>query len=695
MQSQPTISIVTITLNSGNLLRRCIESVLSQKYPHIEHIVVDGISSDNTLEIIRSHPHIRWLSERNYGEAHALNKAIGLARGEIVCFLNGDDYLSPGALTLVADTFTSDTSCKALYGNTTLMDAEGNMVSQHQPSSQTSLKGLLRWWQKTSTPHRSSVFVSRQLLNEVGSLNEDLSVSSEWDLWLRCATRTSFTYVNQTLSCATQNPESNPLNTHPEWTHTQWHVFSNHAPLLSFGDRTDLWEEYYEARLQDSRNEDGNEPTYYPESEEALLALVRTISKQPKPLAALARYFPDKNSLDSVAQQLLERGLQFQNANLIAVSDSYIRSSRPHGEKTIVLDGVFFERARSGVYRMWACLLKEWSLTPFARRIVVLDRSGHAPRFPGIRYRLVPRTDTSDLEHETAMLSAICEQENAGLFVSTYYTSVENIPSVMPMYDMIPEKTGMDLSEPDWVAKHLAIKRASGFCCISESARSDLLERFPEIPVKDTAITYCGLDHTMFKRASTEEIEQVRHRYGLTKPYFMLVGGRKGYKNAEMFLEAMKLLPTQHEYQVLVTGSTTNEGLSPESVKCEIVAGMLRDEDLCAAYSGAVALVYPSKYEGFGLPIVEAMACECPVISSPWSSMPEVGGAAVLYAHDPASLSEALLEVQKPTVRTMLIPAGKEQALKFRWDIAAAQTQEVFERVLTASASSRSSQARG
>ena len=75
--------------------------------------------------------------------------------------------------------------------------------------------------------------------------------------------------------------------------------------------------------------------------------------------------------------------------------------------------------------------------------------------------------------------------------------------------------------------------------------------------------------------------------------------------------------------------------------------------------------------------------------------MPEVGGAAVLYAHDPASLSEALLEIQKPTVRAMLIPAGKEQALKFRWDIAAAQTQEVFERVLNASASSRSSQARG
>jgi glycosyltransferase involved in cell wall biosynthesis len=75
--------------------------------------------------------------------------------------------------------------------------------------------------------------------------------------------------------------------------------------------------------------------------------------------------------------------------------------------------------------------------------------------------------------------------------------------------------------------------------------------------------------------------------------------------------------------------------------------------------------------------------------------MPEVGGAAVLYAHDPASLSQALLEVQKPTVRAMLISAGKEQALKFRWDIAASQTQEVFERVLSGSAAARTSQARG
>jgi glycosyltransferase involved in cell wall biosynthesis len=695
MQSQPTISIVTTSMNCGHLLRRCIESVISQEYPNIEHIVVDGISSDNTLDVIRSFPHIRWLSERNYGESQALNKAIRLARGEIVCFLNADALLSPGALALVANTFRSNPSCKLLYGNTSIIDVEGKVISEHRPPSQTSLKSLLRWWQENSTPHRASVFISRSFLNEVGPVNEDLPSSSEWDLWLRCAARCSFSYVNQVLSCATQTFENRSPTHHAEWTHGRWQVFSEHLSLVSSSDRTDLWEEYYEARLTESANERCDNPTRYPESDEALLALVRIIAKQAKPLAVLAQYFPEENVLAGVTQQLLEKGLQFQNANLIAVPDSYIRSRRPQGEKTIVLDGVFFERARSGVYRMWACLLKEWSLTPFAQRLVVLDRSGCAPRFPGIRYRILPRTDTSNLEHETAMLSAICEQENAGLFVSTYYTSVESIPSVMPMYDMIPEKTGMDLSEPDWVAKHLAIKLASGFCCISESARADLLELFPAINPKAAVVTYCGLDHAMFKRASPEEIERVRLRYGLTKPYFMLVGGRKGYKNAEMFLEAMKLLPTQDEYQVLVTGSTTNESLSPETVRCEIIAGMLRDEDLCAAYSGAVALVYPSKYEGFGLPIVEAMACECPVISSPWSSMPEVGGAAVLYAHDPASLSQALLEVQKPTVRAMLISAGKEQALKFRWDIAASQTQEVFERVLSGSAAARTSQARG
>jgi glycosyltransferase involved in cell wall biosynthesis len=388
--------------------------------------------------------------------------------------------------------------------------------------------------------------------------------------------------------------------------------------------------------------------------------------------------------LEAVAQLLAARGLRFDGARLIPGPDAGVRSSQPAIRQSIVIDGIFFERGRTGIFRVWDALLKDWSTKPFAERLVVLDRSGHAPRYPGIRYRLMPRADTTRNEDESVMLQAICKEEDAALFISTYYTSVEGVPSIMPVYDMIPEKTGMDLTSADWKAKHLAIQRAAAFFCISHSTRSDLLELFPDINPASSVVTHCGIDREMFKPAPAEEILKVCQRYNLDKPYFVLVGGKAGYKNATMFFEAMKKLPSQHGFKVLVTGSFHESELNGLRTGCEIVIARLSNEELCAAYSGALALVYPSKYEGFGLPVLEAMACGCPVITTRYSSLPEVGGAAVMYASDAPSLADAMIEVQKPTTRAMLQGAGFEQAGKFRWDTMAAQVQDVCEQVIRA-----------
>jgi glycosyltransferase involved in cell wall biosynthesis len=96
---------------------------------------------------------------------------------------------------------------------------------------------------------------------------------------------------------------------------------------------------------------------------------------------------------------------------------------------------------------------------------------------------------------------------------------------------------------------------------------------------------------------------------------------------------------------------------------------LLNDDELQAAYSGAIALAYPSRYEGFGLPVLEAMACSCPAITCRNSSIPEVGGEAVVYV-DPDSVEQmhqALLEVQQPAVRQRLVALGLAQAQQFSW----------------------------
>jgi hypothetical protein len=453
---------------------------------------------------------------------------------------------------------------------------------------------------------------------------------------------------------------------------------------LTFDERVDFWGDYYIGRLSGLNGHNHLENPRFPDSEEALLGVVRAITLHKRALGILRYLFPEEQALVAVAELLAARGLYFEEAELISVPDRELSVRRSNPEKSIVIDGIFFERGRTGIFRMWDSILKEWSTTPFARRIVVLDRSGHAPRHPGIQYRVVPRADTTNLKGEQKLLETICEQENAALFVSTYYTSVETVPSVMPVYDMIPEKTGFDLMEPDWVAKHLAVKRASAFCCISHSTRNDLLEVFPDINPSCAVVTHCGVDRQRFKPAPVSEVMALSQRLDLDRPYFMLVGSRAGYKNAPMFFEAMKTIPTQHGFKVLVTGSFSESELNGLKTGCDIVVATLTNDELNAAYTGALALVYPSKYEGFGLPILEAMACGCPVITTPWTSLPEVGGSSVMYVNDARSLANAMVEIQRPGTREMLIAAGYEQIEKFRWDTMAGQIQDVCEQVIRA-----------
>jgi glycosyltransferase involved in cell wall biosynthesis len=362
-------------------------------------------------------------------------------------------------------------------------------------------------------------------------------------------------------------------------------------------------------------------------------------------------------------------------------------ASPPAGK--ILIDGVFFQLYNTGIARLWQSLLEEWSQDSFRDNIVVLDRDGTCPKIPGMSYREIPKFDKQNLEADRVLLQTICDQEEADLFISTYYTTTISTPSVFMGYDMIPEVLGQeqDLLQPMWQSKHRAIRQAVGHITISQNTANDLQRCFPEIEATNITAILCGVSEA-FKPADDFELMKFRTRYTIFKPYFMLVGARKGYKNAELFLEGLSNLFSRQGFDVICTGGTAPSfSAQARTIVPDVVFHplFLSDEELRAAYSGAIALVYPSKYEGFGLPVVEAMKCGCPVITCPNASIPEVGGDAVIYIDDQDvnAMSEALLEVQKPLLRQQLIQAGHTQATKFTWANMAEQMKTTLQQYIT------------
>ncbi len=360
------------------------------------------------------------------------------------------------------------------------------------------------------------------------------------------------------------------------------------------------------------------------------------------------------------------------------------RKKTPKTRPRIAVDGVFFQLHNSGIARLWQSVLKEWSQTEFSQEILVLDRGGTAPIIPGICNRVIPQYSYEFVGQDSEMLERICHQEGIDLFISSYYTTPVSTPSIFMAYDLVPEVMNADCTEPRWREKHHGVHHASAYISISENTAQDLIKFFPKITRDKIKVAHCGVE-SIFTPANDKEIQQFKVKYNLNYPYFLIVGERfgfNGYKNVMYFLEAFNRMPDNSNLAIVFTGG--KEKLEAELL--QLVEGVetnvlqLSDAELRAAYSGAIALVYPSRYEGFGLPILEAMACACPVITCRNSSIPEVAAEAALYVgeSDIDELVQALHQVQNLEVRSSLIVSGLAQAKKFSWAKMAAKIADTL-----------------
>lgn len=199
-----SFSIVTPCLNAEGTIAHSLESVRNQRYEPLEHVVVDGGSTDRTIEIVRAAgDHVRWISERDRGLSDAMNKGIAMARNDVVGWLNADDLYLPGALQRVADAFERRPDALWATGRCLIIDGDGReirrCVSRYKDA-------LLRRWSYSlhltqnfvSAP---STFVRRRAFELLGMFDERYTYSMDYDLWLRLGRRSPPLVIDAPLAC--------------------------------------------------------------------------------------------------------------------------------------------------------------------------------------------------------------------------------------------------------------------------------------------------------------------------------------------------------------------------------------------------------------------------------------------------------------------------------------------------------------
>jgi glycosyltransferase involved in cell wall biosynthesis len=241
-----------------------------------------------------------------------------------------------------------------------------------------------------------------------------------------------------------------------------------------------------------------------------------------------------------------------------------------------------------------------------------------------------------------------------------------------------------------WTATH----RAARVLTVSETSKRDILEYF-RIPESRVEVIYNAIDERFWQQPTADDMERVRERYQLNAPFVLYAGNIKPHKNLERLIEAFNMLrqtPHLKDVQLLIIGDEISKyaalrrAVHRHKLHRHVrFFGFVSDQTLAALYRLADVFVFPSLYEGFGLPPLEAMASGTPVITSNVSSLPEVVGDAAIKIdpYDPSAIAEALGRVlTDAALRADLRARGLERARSFSWERSIRRVREVYDEVL-------------
>jgi len=239
--TQPKISVVTPSYNQGGTIGQTIVSVLEQDYPHFEHIVIDGGSTDETVAVLERYPHLEWVSEPDRGQTHAINKGLARADGEIFAYLNSDDVYRPGAFAAAAEAF-QDPATQILVGDCDIIDADGRKTGSYRARLDAP-EDLLRFWEwdRAVCLPQPSAFWRRSALVAAGGFDESFDMAMDLEIWLRLARRGPIRCLPQTLAAYRDTVDNKTNSRRADMILESSRAARKHLALAPRGRRFGLW----------------------------------------------------------------------------------------------------------------------------------------------------------------------------------------------------------------------------------------------------------------------------------------------------------------------------------------------------------------------------------------------------------------------------------------------------------------------